>query len=189
MPLITGAGAVLVGLGFILYFAANWGYIADIWKTVLLIAAVLSTGTAGYILSENKNMPKTGAALIILSSLLYGASIFLLGQIYNLGGSLTGALLLWAIGVIPMAYYTGYRLLMILGVGLLVGSVFSFLEDHHVWFVWDTLLISVGTILLFASIFHKKRYPEFAVDLVRIGSVIILGVSYFLTFDFTPYMT
>lgn len=191
VPFLTGSGAILVGLGFILYFAANWGNISDLSKTILLLASVASTGVAGYILSEIRGMKKTGAALMIMSSFFYGASIFLLGQIYNLGGSLTGALALWTVGVLPMAYYTRLRLLLLMAWGLMVATLFSYLEEYYIQYAWYVMLVVVGTVIMCFSLLHKRLYPDFSKDLVRVGSLLTLGASYFLTFDLvhTGYWT
>ncbi|MFZ4461434.1 MAG: DUF2157 domain-containing protein [Patescibacteria group bacterium] len=174
VPFLTGSGAVLVGLGFILYFAANWGNISDLSKTILLLASVASTGIAGYILSEMRGMKKTGAALMIMSSFFYGASIFLLGQIYNLGGSLLGAFALWALGVLPMAYYTGLRLLLLMAWGLIVATIFAYFEEYHIRYAWDVILVAVGTIIMSFSLLHKRLFPDFSKDLIRVGSILTL---------------
>lgn len=76
-------------------------------KTLLMIGATGMVYVLGYYFSyTNTNYTKTGHSLMLLGSLLYGASIFLLGQVYNLGGTFAGALLVWSIPVVLLAYAT-----------------------------------------------------------------------------------
>ena len=75
----------MTGLGVILLIAANWDTISDMMKTLLMIGLTGLTYIAAYYLTyRNTGYPKTGQALFFLGSMLYGASIFLLGQVYNL---------------------------------------------------------------------------------------------------------
>lgn len=68
-----------------LLIAANWDTISDTAKTILMIGSTALIYIAGYYWSyHNTNYTKTGQALMLLGSLFYGASIMLLGQIYNL---------------------------------------------------------------------------------------------------------
>ena len=85
LPFLTIIGAVFVGLGFVLYFAANWDVMSDLSKFALLVLATLAVSVAAYLCLYAKDLPKTGHALALLGSILYGASIFLIGQTYNLG--------------------------------------------------------------------------------------------------------
>ena len=69
-----------------LLIAANWDSISDMMKTTIMIGVTMTTYFMGYWWSyKDTDYPKTGQALMLLGSMFYGASIFLLGQIYNLG--------------------------------------------------------------------------------------------------------
>ncbi len=98
-------GSILLGVGVILFFAANWGAISRFFKVIIILSAVLLSSGVGYYLGfVKKTYPKVGSALIILGSILYGAAIWLIGQIFNLPPSAGVGFFLWFIGVLPMAY-------------------------------------------------------------------------------------
>lgn len=100
-------GAVLVGLGVILFMAANWQQIPAIIKLIAILGGVNLTNYFGWKLRfEPGNQPKMGAALLLLGSLFYGASIWLVAQIFNLDVNFPGGLLLWALGTLGAALAT-----------------------------------------------------------------------------------
>jgi uncharacterized membrane protein len=100
-------GAVLVGLGVILFMAANWQQIPAIIKLIAILGAVDLTHYFGWKLRfEPGNQPKMGAALLLLGSLFYGASIWLVAQIFNLDVNFPSGLLLWALGTLATALAT-----------------------------------------------------------------------------------
>ena len=105
---ISVIGAVLFGVGTILFLALNWDSIADWLKIVLLTLTTFGAYYAGFVLKyEKQNYPKVGASLIFLGALLFGVSIFLVAQIYNVNTGLINAywlVLLWIIGILPLAY-------------------------------------------------------------------------------------
>lgn len=101
---------VLIGSGIISFIAGNDWILEllnkfEIIKIILLF--MLSAGSlwGGYKLAyEKKNFPKLGNALIVLSSLLIGATYALIGQIYNINANNTGLMFVWLISILPMAY-------------------------------------------------------------------------------------
>lgn len=104
---LSVVGAVLVGLGVILFMAANWQQIPAIIKLFAILGAVDLTHYFGWKLRfEPGKQPKMGAALLLLGSLFYGASIWLVAQIFNLDVNFPGGLLLWALGTLATALAT-----------------------------------------------------------------------------------
>ena len=101
---------VLIGSGIISFIAGNDWILEllnkfEIIKIILLF--MLSAGSlwGGYKLAyEKKNFPKLGNALIVLSSLLIGATYALIGQIYNINANNAGLMFVWLISILPMAY-------------------------------------------------------------------------------------
>ncbi len=97
-------GAILVGLGAILFMAANWQEISVVAKLLAIFSAIGVSNFFGWRLSfEPGNRPKLGAALLLLGSLFYGASIWLVAQIFNLDSNVAGGTLLWALGTLASA--------------------------------------------------------------------------------------
>jgi uncharacterized membrane protein len=60
---------------------------------------LIGTFLASFIMSNN--YPKTSKSLLLLGVIIYGAGIFLIGQMFNFGGSFTKAFLMWGLGILP----------------------------------------------------------------------------------------
>ena len=92
-------GAVAVGLGVIGFVAANWDGMSHAVRLVLLTGAVAGSYAAAYHLRERTgSRPRVGEALYLLGVVLFGASLFLVGQMYNVQAHDPLALLLWSGG-------------------------------------------------------------------------------------------
>lgn len=97
-------GALAVGFGVIGFVAANWEEMAHGVRLALLTAAVAGAYAGGYQLRERTGrLPRLGEALYLLGVLLFGASIFLVGQMYHVEAHDPLALLLWAAAAFAVA--------------------------------------------------------------------------------------
>lgn len=100
-------GAVLTGLGAILFVASNWESMSRVAKVALIVGAVACAHIgAWHCKYEPGEHPKVGSALLLLGSLFFGASIWLLGQIFNCDPSLSTGLGIWAAQCFAMAFLT-----------------------------------------------------------------------------------
>ena len=96
-------GAVLTGLGAILFVASNWDAMSPVQRTLMLLAGYgLTVGVA--VLSEKRGLPLVAEAMWLSSTLVLGANIFLIAQIYNLSLTLWQGTLAWMIGALAMGY-------------------------------------------------------------------------------------
>ncbi|MBC7997166.1 MAG: DUF2157 domain-containing protein [Leptolyngbya sp.] len=126
------AGASLVGLGSILFMAANWQQIPIILKLLLIFAAILISNFFGWKLRfEPGNRPKTGTGLLLLANIFFGAGIWLIAQIFNVDTHFPTGALLWALGTAFSALATG---LVPLGcLASILGGLWLFVQQD-----WDT---------------------------------------------------
>jgi uncharacterized membrane protein len=114
-------GAVLIGLGIILFVASHWEEINSAAKTGLLLLTMMATGIGGYWLAfEKKNYEKTGMAILFLNVLVFGATIFLMAQIYHLPLSYWKGMLMWGLGTLYLGYVLKSRLHVWLSIPLLL---------------------------------------------------------------------
>lgn len=110
-------GATLVGIGVIVFLAANWQGIPQWTKLALIFAAVAAAYHLGYWLRYQRQVYRgTGRAVLFLGALLYGAAIFLIAQGLHINAHQPGLLLLWALGVLPMAYLLRSQAMIVLAV-------------------------------------------------------------------------
>jgi uncharacterized membrane protein len=96
-------GAVLTGLGAILFVASNWQGMSPLERTLVLLAGYGIT-VAAAVLVEKRGFPLVSEAVWLLSTLVLGANIFLIAQSYNLALTLWQGTLAWTIGALAMGY-------------------------------------------------------------------------------------
>lgn len=96
-------GAVLVGLGGITFFAANWGAIPQAVKLGMAVGGVLLCYGAGFALRQRR-YPAPGIGLMLLGGITFGAAVHLIGQSYNMELNHPNLTLFWLLGVAPLAY-------------------------------------------------------------------------------------
>jgi len=161
-------GAILIGIGAILFVASNWEKIGNTVKVFLLVGTTVGVHYAGYRLKyEQQKYPRLGSSLILLSALFFGASFFLIAQIYNINANNSTLVLIWILGVFPLIY--GYRsapiaglcsLLFYLWVSLLY---FERTDLDKLISIWDLYLIS-GLSVYFLGVLHglaeKVKHAE-----------------------------
>lgn len=103
-------GAILVGLGVILFVASNWSRIPKIGKLSIIYLSLIASYASGfYLRHERGNYPRIGASLMLLGSFIFGAGIYLVAQIYHISVHFPNGPLMWAVGVLPLAYLLGLR--------------------------------------------------------------------------------
>lgn len=101
----SALGAALVGLGVILFFAYNWQSIAKLAKLALVFGALAAAHGAAMALARR---PAPNRALIeglhALGTMLFGAGIWLVAQIYHIDEHYPNAFLVWALGALALAW-------------------------------------------------------------------------------------
>lgn len=100
-------GAILVGLGTLLFIAANWQSMTVLAKLAVMVLATVIANYSGWCLRfEPGKRPRLGEGLLLLGSLFYGGSIWLIAQTFNFDSSFSTGLLLWSLGTLAAALAT-----------------------------------------------------------------------------------
>jgi len=95
-------GALLFGAGVITFFAANWAAIPKLAKLAVLLGALGGSYAAGaYCLARGRMGLAQG--LLLLGTILFGANIFLIAQIYHIDSHYPNGILLWTSGAFATA--------------------------------------------------------------------------------------
>ncbi len=185
-------GVALVGAGVILVVGANWEAIPRIARLLGLMALIAAFyGTGFHLAHARRTYPGTGRALILLGSLVWGASIFLVAQTYHAGaeGGEKAAVLVWLLGVLPLAYVLRSPEHAALSAGLLILVYNWYLADHFAGFptLPAHLLLNVllGIALYSAGCLHRLRddLKPLAGAYLYTGLLVTLGSIYLLSFD------
>ena len=175
-------GAILIGIGAILFVASNWEKIGDTVRILLLAGSTVAIHYVGYYLRfENKKYPRLGFALLFLSALFFGVSLFLIAQIYNINANNSSLILIWLLGVLPLIY--GYRSTTVAGLCSLlfylwIGLMYSERNgSNELINILDFYLIS-GIALYLTGILHelseKVKYTAAAFKFMGLQAVLLV---------------
>lgn len=195
---LSSIGALFFGLGAIFFMASNWDTMPDFLKTSILFAVTFGFFAAGYILKYLKaNLPKVGYSLIFLSTILFGVSLMLLAQIYNVNADNHTLILFWIIGILPVAYGFRHQLTAYLSAVLFYIWLITYLVEvldnvsrgnEQIGYLVITILISASVLMLkFADVHHlTTRFRELASAYTNVGIIVGLGTLFVTTFDIYP---
>lgn len=103
--LFSSLGAVIFGLGVILLFAYNWHAIPKFGKLAIVFGALAAAHGAGlWFHQRSTRFRGLGEGLTVLGTMLYGAGIWLVAQIYHIQEHYPNAFLFWALGALALAW-------------------------------------------------------------------------------------
>ena len=89
---------------WILFFAYNWAAIPKFLKLALVFAAlVTSHGAALWVTRRNPANHSLVEGLHILGTMMFGAGIWLIAQIYHIDEHYPNAFLVWGLGALGLA--------------------------------------------------------------------------------------
>jgi uncharacterized membrane protein len=102
---IYGLGAALVGLGIVSFVAWNWESLTGAGKLTIVGGAMVAAHLLGYWLWQvSRISPRLGHAVVVLGTLILGATIGLVGQIFHLEGEWWEMCGPWALGAAAAAW-------------------------------------------------------------------------------------
>lgn len=202
LPLmLLEAGGALVGLGLAGFAAANWREMSRLLRTLLIVGAYLACLVSAW--GVKRKYPRASRVFLLLSSLVYGAGLFLIAEMYYsrlgwlnfirgwLGGVLLFALLfrdswqaLLAQGI-ALLYFFSTGALSLFGAWPLL-PLSSFFMPPETWPVMGALLVvtlwakrrlAVYTLVLLAFALLESRTRDCFGDSAGLVSVAVLGAA------------
>ena len=192
--LVTGLsilGGILIGLGVITFFAANWDEIPKTVKLAALIIGMALSYGAGYAIWQRSGPTPYAVAFVLLGCIIYGAGVHLIGQIYHISVDHPNLSLFWFLGVAPLAYVTRSRPVMFLAVVLFLAAVAFRLQDWlegideaEAVIAGSALYIALG-VFLYAAGKAKREFEgwESIGELFQaLGLITAFAALYMLTF-------
>lgn len=171
--IVSIIGAILVGLGIIVFVASNWQKIPAFFKLTLLFGTTFVTYFAGWKLEHNAH-PKLGHALLFLGSLFTGATIFLTAQIFHVEANAHWLLLLWFLAVAPLSYGFDSKPTLILSLLIFGGWVgmYGKLDDSGVFLFYGLMLFGMG------YLHEKTQFSRFKGSYQAFGLLFTLAILY-----------
>ncbi|WP_187118879.1 DUF2157 domain-containing protein [Bacillus marasmi] len=95
-------GSILIGAGILSFVASNWAEMGKLFKFLFIIGLFIGTNVTGFLME--KNFPKTSRSFYYLGVIVFGAGIFLVGQMFHLGGNFQFDFYWWSLGILPLAW-------------------------------------------------------------------------------------
>ena len=191
--LVTGLaviGSVLVGLGVILFFAANWDAI-DRWpKLGIILAAIVAAHGLGYYLRYHRGYRRAGSAMVLLACIIYGAGVHLVGQVYNVDVNDPRLMLFWFLGVLPLVYIVRSQPIQVLGLLLFLLAVGFRLPDWIGDVTRGEAILGVALFLILGLLILAIGRLKEEIDFLRpysevfqlVGMILTLGAVFVFTF-------
>lgn len=145
MLIFSGIGAVVIGLGIILLLAYNWQAIPKFAKLGLIFGALIAAHAGGLrCLKAGDWRRQLGEALGVLGTMLFGAGIWLIAQVYHIDEHYPNGFLLWGMGALVLAWALPSISQGVLAVAAL--TVWGATEglDFHDAVHWAPLLLVAG---------------------------------------------
>lgn len=184
-------GAVLVGIGVILFVASNWQRLDRLPKVILLVTAMVAAYGAGFRLQyQPGNYPRIGAALTFLGTFVFGANVFLIAQIYHVQAGEPQLLALWSAGAFAMAYAASSRPSSYIAILVAIAWYGYQLSAWHIERLGAASLIGLaafipyGLLILGLGEFQGSfaRTRPFSIPFVRLGLVAIFAMLWIFSF-------
>ncbi len=154
--IIVTIGVVLIGAGIFSFIAANWTVMTKFIKISIILISMISSYCAGWYLKEVFGFEKMGGAFILLGSIIYGAGIFLVAQMFNIRATWPDGFILWMIGIIAIAFsirlYPLFYLAILLGSITIIGNPSRIFDSfsYNQFLLTSSLLLLVATVVTFA---------------------------------------
>ena len=145
-------GALLIGLGVIVFASINWYAFSTTTKTIIsLLPLVISSGLAIWLIYRQVNSRNAKEIVAIL----YAASVFtavaLISRIFHLSGNYS-YFLICGLLILPMVYLLDYIALIPIYIGTIMGSYygmdFKSIGVQNFWFTVELLLIIPRIVML-----------------------------------------
>lgn len=174
---IYTAGATLIGLGVISFVAAHWAGLPVGLKLFLVIGVMLVCHGLGYYWwKQTGTRVRLGHALVLLGTLIFGANIGLIAQIFHIETDAAyQAYGYWAIGALGMAYAVQSIPHFLLALVTSFAWYVGWLDDHsHALNLYPFLL--AGALLPVAL--RERAVGLFSATLLAFAVAVLMGAGF-----------
>ncbi len=174
---IYTVGVTLIGLGVISFVAAHWDGLPASLKLLLVVAVMLVCHGLGYRWwKQTGARPKLGHTLVLLGTLIFGANIGLVAQIFHIETNVAyQAYGFWAIGALGMAYAVDSIPHFLLALGTSFAWYVGWINDHeHALNLYPYLMAGA----LLPAAFRRHAVGLFWITLLFLGIAVLMGAGF-----------
>lgn len=172
IPVLLLLGAILLGTGIILFFAANWQLIPK-WGKISLVVVPLALFHLAALVTH-ANYPFLSRTLTLLGCIMFGSGIWLIAQIFHINAHFPNGMLFWLLGVLPVAVLLREELPLGLSALLLASWA---LAEHS-----SSPLIIFVAMMLFGGVFYLayNLRSSFVLAVTLISAAIFANTEIYL---------
>lgn len=195
VAIVIGLGSLLLGLGLVTLVASNWQTWSRELKSGLLLALFFGVNTAGFYLwsrspEDGSGSQRLGRGLLLLGTLVLGANMALMAQMFHQSRPLYELWLAWGIGVLAMAYSLRLTMLGVVAIALIeLGYAQGTLQwsppGEFPWAKWAIEHMPLIASLLFVPLAYWCRSRVIFI-LGAIATVVSLGMNVYRFGAYVP---
>ncbi len=157
-------GAILMGAGVFSFIASNWQVMSKPSKVAVILVSMLSFYVVGWLFKEKWGNDKIGNALIFTGTLIYGAGIFLVAQLFHVREDWPDGFILWMFGAIAIGFairsFAFFYLAIIVGFVAIVSHpacLFGGLRESDCFLTSSFFLLLTATAVTFIAGWHIRK--------------------------------
>jgi uncharacterized membrane protein len=136
-------GGLFLGLGILSFVAANWQGLPELFRILLLVAAMVGSYLGGVRLL-NRGNPNIGIAVVGIGLFFFGGSIILIGQMFHMIAFSAMSILIWAIAGTILTYLFKSRYLGVLSLLLTTIAQIYSLQGFNTFSIPAFVLLLAG---------------------------------------------
>ena len=135
--ILISMACVLLAVGIVLFYAANWATMSPMFKLIQVFALVVLLYSLSFYFINKPDTEMIGRAFLVLGMISFGVGIVLVAQIYHIMAEGGTGLLVWSVGTMLMSWVMRERWGCYLAAGLLIiwtGEIFvSYQEANYLF--------------------------------------------------------
>lgn len=150
-------GALLIGIGVITFFAANWQAMPKIIKLLALFGTMWAAFSAAAWSLRHEAHNWLAESMLLLGILLFGANIMLIAQIYHIDAHYPDGVFVWSLGALLVAWLLASPAVFV--AGLMLATLWSGMEAFDFSRLhWPFLIVLAG----FTVVAVREGWTRFA---------------------------
>lgn len=189
-------GVVMLAVGVIFFFAFNWQGLGRMAKFALVEVPIIATFLCLWRMGVDG---MAGKAILLFASLLVGALLALVGQMYQTGADTCELFIAWAAAILPWAVIARFPALWLLWLALLNTAVTLYFMTFGFWwavfrpetmmwvlFAMNTLALTVWEWLAASGfLWLRERWAARVIATASGGLISVLAMMQILESDDT----
>lgn len=193
--ILSSIGAVIIGLGVILFFAYNWADMHKFLKLAVVLGSVaLAHGAGLYFSRQVSTNDSLKEGCYLLGTMLFGSGIWLVSQIYHIDDHYPNGIFAWGIGALLLAWAAPSVIQGLMAVVLITAWAMIEIIDFQQAHLEGVLLVLFGIVplawlqrsrplLLMALIAFGTLYTFYTFNVADMLDVVYANrTAYFLAF-------